>query len=162
MGLLFNFSKEKNPAYDRGMKGFNDKINSLLKDIPTQPSFDMGGILGSPTQPSFVSHFGTPFYGRYNESGKIVPYQEGGTISKNPKFINNEELIQYIKNIHSSNPNNAGGTLVGAPYVDGGTIESVIPSTLLSKFNQIGNIVRPNSVQINPSRQAIINRKNLN
>jgi hypothetical protein len=100
-----------------------------------------------------------PFYDMKNS------YQSGGIIHKNPKFINDEELKQYIKNVNSPSLGGIGGQIHIAPYKMGGTlykgqegIGSVIPSTLLSPFNQIGNIIRPNSLQINRSRQAIINK----
>jgi hypothetical protein len=68
---------------------------------------------------------------------------------------------------------NLGGTLVGAPYQNGGMISSsvpfynmknsyqsggiisggtVIPSTLFSQSNQTGNFLRPNGVVINQSQ----------
>ena len=138
--------------------------------------FNVGNIISSDAGRGIIEKFEKLFPASYQNGGIIV--------HKNPKFINDEELKQYIKNSHSYASASAGGRLVGAPYQMGGGIfptvnrgivpfigtetykeggivsgiGSVLPSTILSPFNQIGNIVRPNSLQINRSRQAIINK----
>ena len=136
MGFFFNFSKDKNPAYDRRMTQDRDKINQIMKDIPVDtPSFDMGGILG------------TPFYGHYNSTGKLVPYQQGGTLVGAP--YQEGGILPYQR----------GGRV---PFYESGGIisgETIIPSTALQKFNQNGSIVRPNGIIINRSQQAIRNQK---
>lgn len=68
MGLFFNFSKEKNPNFDRRIAMDNDKINSLLKDIP---SFRDGGILDR------IGISSGPFT-RFEDLKK---YKMGGTLS---------------------------------------------------------------------------------
>lgn len=118
MGLLFNFSKEKNPGYDKGMKGLNDKINQIIKDIP---SYQAGGTLVG------------------------APYSMGGTLNANDIMKRMNMVPFYDKNSYQS-----GGIISG---------ETIIPSTALDKFSQNGNIVRPNGVVINRSQQAIRNQK---
>lgn len=140
---------------------------------------NVGNIISSDAGKAIIEKFEKLFPASYQNGGIIV--------HKNPKFINDEELRQHITNSHSSASASAGGSLVGAPYQNGGGIlpnmkfgitpfigtetykeggivsgiGSVLPSTILSPFNQIGNIVRPNSLQINTSRQAIINKNRI-